>query len=337
MRASGFLLAAVLCLCSCTQKMVQPSFLQKGDKVAVVAPSCKLADSLLQRACLELRAAGLVPVVGSACASEYPACEPELSRGQDPLCFYAGEPPQRAEDLIRALEDPEIKAVICARGGYGAIQILPLLPKGIWRRNPKWIVGYSDITALHMACQKEGVMSLHANMCGELGALGLREEGNAAMLDFLFGRSSGQYGTAPCRYNIPGRAQGVLLGGNMITLVSLLGSPYDPLGDRDCILFLEEVSESMHSIDRLFNMLLLQGKLSRVKGIVFGDFTDCGDEFAMDSAAQMLHRYTSTLDIPVCFGFPAGHGALNLPLAEGERVVLEVGEQGAVISSINAK
>ena len=320
-----FALLALCCLCGCAPEMIQPPFLQPGDKVAVVAPSYKLADSLLNAACSALETYGLVPVAGPHATCAYP-------EGPDSLSFYAGTPRERAADLLWALKDPDIKAIICARGGYGAIQTLQEMRLRDFRRHPKWIVGYSDITALHMACVKAGVMSIHGNMCGELGRRGLEEEGNAAMLSVLTGNLP-EYSFEPSEYNSCGTARGTLVGGNFITMASLLGSDYDCLDGRDCILFIEEVEESMHAIDRLMNMLILQGKMSSVKGIIFGDFTDCGNEFAWSGVERMLYDYTRDLGIPVAFGFPSGHGSLNLPLVEGSPVTLTVTPTASSLSS----
>ena len=314
-RFRTFLLLCILSGCS-RGAVIQPPFLERGDRVAIVAPSYRLDDSLLTRACEELRSAGLVPVLGEHVSDAWP-------QGPDSTFFYAGTPSQRASDLGMALRDTSIKAIICARGGYGAIRTLQLMNLSDFRSHPKWIVGYSDVTALHLASLKAGVMSLHGNMGGEIGRVGLGEKGNAAMLEVLMGKMP-RYCFPSSEFNVQGRAEGILLGGNMITLVSLLGTAYDSLGDRDCILFLEEVEESMHAIDRLLCMLQMQGKLSNVKGLVFGEFSDCSAELPFGSVEQMLSDYTMNLGIPVCYGFPGGHGELNMPLVEGAATVLDV-------------
>lgn len=313
-----------LCLlsgCSAKAQMIRPPFLKPGDKVAIVAPSYRLKDSLLVKACDSISFYGFEPIVGAHVSDCYPA-------GADTLSFYAGPTADRVADLKWALEDPSIKAIICARGGYGAIQDLQEMDLADFSRHPKWIVGYSDITALHMASVKAGVMSIHGNMCSNLGSNGLDEIGNDAMLRLLSGKMP-EYDIPANEFNSPGKAKGTLIGGNMITLISLLGSEFDCLDGRDCILFIEEVGESMHAIDRLFNMLKLQGKMDSIKGIVFCDFTDCGTEFAWTSVEEMLHNYTAGLGIPVAFGFTAGHGTLNLPLVEGATVTLTVTPDGA--------
>lgn len=323
MKNKPLLLITLLCAISpCSYgRTVRPAFLKKGDKVAIVAPSYRLDDSLVAMACDSLKAYGFIPVIGRHVNERYP-------EGEDSFSFYAGKPEDRADDLTWALRDTSIKAVICARGGYGAIQTLQSMDLGDFSRNPKWIVGYSDITAIHMACVKAGVMSIHGNMCSNIAQNGLQEEGNSAMLHLLEGNLPA-YEFPASGHNTCGKARGTLIGGNLITLMSLVGSSFDCMDGRDCILFVEEVGESMHAIDRIFNILKLQGKMDSVKGIVFGDFTDCGSEFAYESTEDMLSRITAEFGIPVAFGFPSGHGTLNLPLIEGASVTLTVTQEGS--------
>lgn len=306
----------VLCGCA-SQRMVMPEFVKSGDKVAVVAPAYAMADSVLAAACDRIREAGLEPVVGKHVGCRFPS-------GEASSC-YAGTPAERAADLKEALSDPEIKAIICTRGGYGSIQTLQEMDLRDFRSSPKWLVGYSDITALHLASVKAGVMSIHGNMCSST-----EPEGNRAMLDLLMGKIP-EYDIPSNIYNVKGKAEGKLVGGNMITFLTLTNTDYDCFAKGGCILFIEEVEESQHAIDRLFNMLILQNRLKNVKGIVFGEFTDCGTELGYGSVEEMLSHYTSKLGIPVCYGFPAGHGDLNLPLIEGATVSIDVRDDGATI------
>lgn len=318
------LILAIAAATSCG-RAVRPQPLHKGDRVAIVAASYWMPDSTVSKACDRLREFGLEPVVADNVSWQMPVSD-TVNRS-----YYAGTPAQRADGLLRALKDDSIKAIICSRGGYGAIQTLQELDIREFRRHPKWIVGYSDVTALHLACVKAGVMSIHGNMASSLAAGGLEEEGNREMLEVLMGKRP-RYEIQASPYNVEGEASGVLVGGNMITMMTLLGSDYDCIADRDCILFIEEVEESMHAIDRLFNMLSLQGKMKHIKGIVFGEFTDCGTEFAYVSVEEMLSAYTSGLGIPVAFGFQAGHGDLNLPLVEGSPATLTVSGRNAVLA-----
>lgn len=324
------ILAALLALLTASsacspRRCVRPEFLKPGDKVALVAPSYWTPDSNIAKACVALREFGLEPVVSPQVFSRWPEAE------ADTFSFFAGTDSERADALRSALEDPEIKAIICTRGGYGAIHTLQNLPDDIWRKHPKWLVGYSDVTALHLASVKSGVMSIHGNMAVNLANNGIEEEGNSRMLNLLMGEIP-PFDIPPTADDIFGTAEGVLLGGNLITMMTLLGSGYDCIGDRDCILYVEEVEESMHAIDRLLAMPGLTGRLNRIKGVVFGEFTDCGDEFAYGSVEEMIVERMSGLGIPASFGFASGHGELNLPFIEGLPVRMEVGPEGTTIS-----
>lgn len=321
-----FLAALVLCGCA-SQRMIKPEYLKTGDKVAVVAPAYDMPDSIVSQACIRIREAGLEPVIGTHVFSRFPS-------GEAPS-HYAGTTEERAADLMDAYMNPDIKAIICTRGGYGSVQTVQEIDLKTIRSNPKWLVGYSDITVPLVASTKAGVMGIHGNMCNKLAleisgadSLGLAAEGNKAMFDILMGNIP-EYNIAPSPYNVEGRAEGMLVGGNMISFFTLMGSEYDCFAKGDCILFIEEVGESMHAIDRLFNMLVMQDRLKNVKGIIFGDFTDCPKDLAWESVEEMLDRYTRNLGIPVCYGFPAGHGDLNLPLIEGADVSLDVRSDGA--------
>ncbi len=305
-------------------RSIRPETLQKGDKVALVATSYWMPDSTISKACECIREFGLEPVIAGNIGAQVPVSD-TVNRS-----YFAGTPAQRAEDLLWALKDDSIKAIICTRGGYGAIQMLPKVDIRELRRHPKWIVGYSDVTAMHMACVKAGVMSIHGNMASSLAAGGAEEQGNEEMIKVLMGKQP-RYDLEPSPYNIDGEASGILIGGNMITMMTMLGSDYDCI-DRDCILFMEEVGESMHAIDRLFSMLSLLGKMDHIKGLVFGDFTDCGNEFAYESVEAMLSASAAGLGIPVAFGLPAGHGELNLPLIEGAQTTLTVTSRGASLA-----
>ena len=304
---------------------VKPPFLKCGDTVAVVASSYQPTDSSIARSCRVLKSWGFVPVVAKNITDN------PLPRKKDTVRYYSGDAAQRAESLVAAYEDESVKAIICARGGYGAIHLLDLIPQETYRKHPKWLVGYSDVTTLHCASFKAGVMSIHGEMCNSFGGLNAPDEGALKLRDLLKGDIP-VYEISPTEYNSNGLAHGVLIGGNMITMAALAGTGYDPSTSDGIILFFEEVEESMHAIDRLFNMLVLQGHLSNVRGIIFGDFEDCDRDLPYESVEEMLSVYTKKLGIPVCFGFPAGHGKVNMPLVEGAMTVLDVSDGRVGIS-----
>ena len=308
--------------------IVRPPYLKPGDKVAVLSPSYAITDSAaLRRGCEVLRSWGLEPVMG-----KHVYLDPVKDSCGRLRNVYAGTLEERLEDIRWAYEADSIKAIICSRGGYGGIQLLPLLPLSTYSDNPKWLVGYSDITNFIAASTVAGVMSIHGNMVGAYGDRKGPDEYSEAVREMLFGRLPG-YSVAHNEHDVPGHAEGTLIGGNMITLQALLGSAYDPTGLDDVILFFEEVEESMHAIDRIVNAMAVQGKLRNVRGIILGEMHKCGQELMLyKDVYEALSQITSSLGIPVCCGFPAGHGEHNMPLMMGARVSLDVTGEGSVLT-----
>jgi muramoyltetrapeptide carboxypeptidase len=232
-------------------------------------------------------------------------------------------------DIRWALSDPSVKAIVCNRGGYGSIQMINDLTLRELATSPKWIVGFSDITTFHGLWQNAGVMSIHGTMCSFL-AKGGTDDTSTLMRDLLMGKVP-RYELPAHPQNITGRAKGVLVGGNLCTFAPNLGSQADATAHPDIILFIEEVEESMHNIDRQFEILAMNGVLSRCRGVILGEFTDCNQEFTYDSVEAMLYEYLKKYNIPVLCGFPAGHGDINLPLVMGAPVMLDVRSDGATL------
>jgi muramoyltetrapeptide carboxypeptidase len=197
------------------------------------------------------------------------------------------------------------------------------------KASPKWLVGFSDISTLHGLFSRAGVMSVHGTMSSFL-AKGGTDETSKLMRDLLMGKLP-RYELPSHKDNIVGRASGVLVGGNLCTFVPNLGSQADATKGKDLILFVEEVEESMHNIDRQMRILQMNGVLDRCKGIVLGEFTDCGTEFTYESVEAMLHDMLEEYHIPVLCGYPGGHGDVNLPLVMGAPVTIDVRNDGATL------
>lgn len=301
---------------SYTQRLIRPAFLEKGDGIAIISPSYRMDPSSLESALDAVRDWGYEPVAA-----------PCLNAGEGQ---YAGDADVRASDLIWALKNERTKAILCARGGYGAIHLLDRVHSDLFRANPKWLVGYSDITTLHAMSIASGVESVHGMMLSSFE----KDSGHISS-ETLFSLLTGSvpsYSLPADKFNVHGSARGRMVGGNFITVNSLFGTDCDFLGgDEEVILFVEEVEESMHAIDRLFNVLMLRKNFNRVKGIVFGQFTDCPADLPYDSVEQMLSEYLPAFGIPVAFGFQAGHGNPNLPFIEGAAVELTVDASGSRI------
>ena len=299
-----------------TLRCARPDYLSAGDKVALISPSYYTDMENVTKTADVLRGWGLEPAIGPNVGKVY--------EGK-----YAGTVEERLSDIRWALNDPDIKAIICNRGGYGTIQLINRLGYDELKASPKWLVGFSDITTLHGLLSRAGVMSIHGTMSSFL-AKGGTDQTSTLMRDMLMGIVP-RYEVPAHPQNIQGRASGVLVGGNLCTFVPNLGSEADIACGRDIILFVEEVEESMHNIDRQMRILQLNGALARCRGIILGEFTDCGTEFTYDSVEAMLHEMLEPYGIPVLCGFPAGHGDVNLPLMMGAPVTMDVRADGATL------
>ena len=317
----------ILCLIALTpvvkgagpKKPVVPAYLKTGDKVALITPSYYSSMETALAAAETLRGWGYEPVIGPNVGKKY-------------LDYYAGTVEERLADLRWALNDPDIKAIICLRGGYSTLHLVEGLPLKELAASPKWLIGYSDITTLLSMEACAGVMSIHGVMgCNITGSGSVYGEQSRMLLRDLLKGQVPQYELPTHPLNIIGQATGTLVGGNLATLVPLLGTPADPVTDS-IILFLEEVEETYHNIDRLFNMLMINGVLAKCNGIILGDFTDCEDDLGYGSVEAMLREYIAPYNIPLLCGFPAGHEKVNLPLVMGAPVTLDVRDDGATLS-----
>ena len=306
------------------QPLVMPPALKPGDKIAIISPASTPSDSNPEKAAATLRAWGFEPVVGEHALTKYH--------------MYAGTIEERCSDLRWALTDPDIKAIVCTRGGYGSAMLLDPITQGELRHNPKWIVGYSDITALHSAMVRSGVMSLHANMGGALGSRGADDPINQMLLNILTGETPSY--TVPAHpLNVMGTARGIVLGGNMSVFTNIGGSKewdfldQDYIMGRDIILFFEDVSESMPRVNSMLQQLRLKGVLDHVKGIIVGRFTEYEPQDDYTDMNEMLSETLNKYGIPVCYDFPTSHDeGWNYPMIEGCPAMLDVTPEGVSLT-----
>ena len=291
-----------------------PPFLQKGDKVTVVSPSSIIEPDILKGGIQCLKAWGLKVSKGRFVNAKY---------GN-----FAGTVQQRLGDLQRAMDDPECKAIFSSRRGYGANNLLAKLDFTKFRQCPKWLIGFSDITALHCRMQSEGFASLHAPMLKHLIELGKEDYCNQAIHDILFGVNAQQrYQCEGNPLNHTGKAEGVIRGGNMAVWHGLIGTPYD-INPEGTVLFVEDVGEKPHAIERMFYNLKLSGFLDKLSGLIICQFTEFEEHKQLGkelypALADMLKEY----HYPICFGFPVGHVQMNVPIIEGAKVELKVGKK----------
>ncbi len=298
-----------------------PEFLRKGDKVAILSLASKPKAEYIDAGVWVLTAWGYRPVVGKHALANHHG--------------YAGTAEQRLDDLLTALRDPEVKAILCSRGGYGSAMMLSMIHPDTLARYPKWIIGYSDITSLHSAMVRGGVMSIHANMCGALNTTGGTDSISLILRDLLKGHLP-EYNIPAHPDNHPGTATGILLGGNMAVFsCNLSGSQTwdfldrDYIDGRDFLLFFEDVGESINRVGSMLTQLQLKGVLDKAKGIIIGRFTDYNPSNGYADMNQMLAERLRGLNIPICFDFPTGHDETwNYPLIEGCPATLRVTPSG---------
>lgn len=294
-----------------------PAFLKPGDSIAVISPCSSPEEKTVERGCDILRQWGYVPVVGRHALDEYHG--------------FAGTADDRAADLLWALHDPSIRAIMCSRGGDGAVQVLMRVPLQEFIRHPKWLIGFSDVTALHSAEVQAGVMSIHGSMCHAIASQGGTDTVSVTLRRMLQGELP-TYRVEPRELNQQGTAEGMLVGGNFSVFCGLAGSDYDFLNQQDIILFIEDTDEEMTKVDRMLHLLEVRGVLQRLKGIIVGHFTEYKrNKNGFDDMYQMLHEYLQHYPFPVSYAFPVGHARPNFPLIEGCQVRLTVDEQGTTL------
>jgi len=287
-----------------------------GESVAVVAPAGPFDRSSLE--------AG-VAVIGDRYRVRYD--ERIYSRHR----YLAGDDDRRFLELTTALSDPEIKAVFCARGGYGAMRLLPRLEawrgaQGAGGAGPfsmafaKPLIGFSDITALHMWFESNGLVSIHGPVLSQLGRL---PAGSASRLYSLLESTSPAEPLVGTDTYVGGTAEGPLLGGNLSVFTRLLGTPFMPPLDGAILMF-EDVSEQPYRLDRMWTHLELAGVFQRVKGIALGEFIGCEPRDGGFTAAEVLSELAAASGLPCAAGFPIGHGDdVNEPVPLGVRVRLD--------------
>lgn len=292
--------------------MIRPPLLKSRDKAVIVSPAGKIDADIVDKAASILREWGLKVEVG----------ENALSR----VGRFSGSIEQRLSDLQKAMDDAEVNLIFCSRGGYGMVHLLDRLNFDGMIRNPKWVVGYSDITALHSALQSNGIISIHGPMAKHFAEEGASDKAVAYTKTVLTeGRIDYKIdGTEYSALNRKGKASGRLFGGNLSVFCGILGSRFAVI-PKEGILFIEDIGEEPYRVDRMMYQLRLAGVFDNIKGLIVGRFTDYSEDNAMygplyESILEAVVPYT----FPVCFGFPVGHVKDNYPLMMGAETALTV-------------
>jgi muramoyltetrapeptide carboxypeptidase len=289
--------------------MITPPNLKKGDTVAIVATARKNIDDNLKPAIDWLHKWGLEVVVGTTIG---------LDNNQ-----LAGTDEQRAADFQSQLDNPNIKAIWCVRGGYGTVRMIDLLDFSKFKENPKWIIGFSDVTVLHSHLNTLGFKSIHGIMPVNSKAT---EEAKETLRKALFGQPL-EY-TIPCdQMNRFGTAKGELVGGNLSILYSLFGSQ-SAINCEDKILFIEDLDEYLYHIDRMLMNLKRNGCLESLKGIIVGGMTKMHDNEIPwgKNVFEIIDDVTKKYNIPIIYNFPAGHMADNRALIFGSQITMDVND-----------
>ena len=298
--------------------MIRPPALHNDDKAIIVSPAGKIDPLLVDKAAAVLCEWGL-----------------QVEVAPNALCQtgrFSGFVDQRLSDLQTAMDDPDVKLILCSRGGYGAVHLLDKLNFDGIKRFPKWLVGFSDITALHAVFQKNGMISLHAPMVKHLAEEGSSDISVRFMKSVLFG-SHLKYDLPTMRYdflNRSGQSSGTLFGGNLSVFCSLLGTKYINIPHKG-ILFIEDIGEEPYRVDRMVHQLKLAGIFEKISALIVGQFSDFTEDPLMyaslnESIMTAVREYT----FPVCFDFPVGHTKHNFPMLMGEKASLSV-KKGQII------
>ena len=297
--------------------MVTPPYLKPGDSIGITSTARKITKGELSFFLKMVSDWGLNPVLGATIDAQ--------------LDQFAGDDALRTAEFQKFLDDPEIKAIWCARGGYGAVRIIDALDFTKFKKNPKWIVGYSDVTVLHSHIHRFGIETLHANMPSEMGKKS--EATRTSVKQVLFGEDYSVAYSNPSSLNRQGSASGVLVGGNLSILYSLTGSP-SALTTEGKVLFIEDLDEYLYHIDRMMQNLKRNNMLEGLAGLIVGGFSDMHDNKIPfgQSAPEIVHDIVKEYDYPVSFNFPAGHINDNRAIILGREVELIVTQNKTTVN-----
>lgn len=293
----------------------KPKALVPGDLVMIIAPAKAIESSHVHYAKELFESKGYKVQLSEHCLGNHH--------------YFSGTDAQRTSDLQKAIDNPEVKAIICARGGYGCVRIVDRVQWAGIIREPKWIVGFSDVTVFHQRMQRYGIESLHATMPLNY------QENSIESLASLFKALQGEpyCVSSPANQNDkPGSTTGKLIGGNLSIVYSLLSTDECP-DYSGAILYIEDLSEQLYHIDRIFHTLRKSGILEKISGLILGGMTDMKDTAVPfgKSLEQIILEHLEYRKIPVCFNFPAGHMPDNQALILGRVCNLEVNSKGARI------
>jgi len=304
-----------------------PSYLKPGDTIGITSPAGYISLLEIQPAVQLMESWGFKVVIGATIGKKD--------------FTYGGTDDERTTDLQQMLDNPDIKAIMCARGGYGLVRIIDRINFKQFKKHPKWVIGFSDITVLHCHINRHfGIATIHSKMCNSFPddwtkAEPIQITTIESIKQALIGEDL-KYAAPIAAQNRLGRAEGQLVGGNLSMVATLSGTQSD-LETKHKILFLEDTGEYLYNIDRMFWNLKRTGKLDKLAGLVIGGFKikpdEPGDEFGK-TVYDIVMEKVKEFDYPICFDFPVGHQRNNVALKCGVPHVLEVGADGSTLQSL---
>ena len=300
----------------------QPPALKKGDTIGLVCPAGSMAVEKISECIRILNDEwGFTTRVGQTIGTSYN--------------YFSGTDEERMFDLQSMLDDDTISAILCARGGYGIGRIIDELDFRRFRKRPKWIIGFSDVTVLHSHIYSNfGIATIHSSMAAAFNDGGYKNEFVASLKTALEGKKL-KYECSPREFNRKGNSDGELIGGNLALLAHLTGTPSD-IKTKGRLLFIEDVGEYLYNVDRMMFQLKRSGKLERLAGLIVGGFTDMKDTEKPfgQSAYEIIRHVVAEYDYPVCYGFPVSHEKENVALKVGVTYKLKVGKEAVSLREI---
>lgn len=292
-----------------------PPFLKKGDTIGLIAPAGYMPEDKYAQCIKTLHDWGFKTLLGK-------------TPGREQINYFSGTDEERKEDFQLMLDNPDVRAILCVRGGYGTGRIIDDLDFKKFKRHPKWVIGFSDITVLHChiftTCN---VATIHGPMAAAFNDGGWENEFVGSLRNTLVGKKN-NYKIPATEFNRPGEAEGILVGGNLSLLSNMTGSVSE-LNTKGKILFIEDVGEYIYNIDRMLYQLKRSGKFEGIRGLVVGSFNDSKDTTAPfgQTVEQVVNQIVKDYDFPVCFHFPVGHEQGNYALKVGVKYQLKVGRK----------
>jgi muramoyltetrapeptide carboxypeptidase len=301
--------------------MITPQHLIKGDTIGLISTARKISAAELDPAIKCLSNEGFKVVTAPNVYGDFHQ--------------FAGTDEERIADFEWMMNNPEIKAILCIRGGYGTARIIDHIDFSQFVKTPKWICGYSDVTVLHAHIHKLGIKTIHSTMPINFPTDGSLNNSVLTLIGMLKGEDI-SYQIYPHPLNRSGNCEGILIGGNLSILYSLQGTDSE-IDTQDKILFIEDLDEYLYHIDRMVIALKRGGKIAPIAGLVVGGMSDMHDNNIPfgKTAEQIIHDAVKEFSFPVCFNFPAGHIDENLALIMGSKIKLEVSKKESSITFID--